>query len=38
MITPFGGPLDVRNVTGGLVDGAMNPMNYVIPASALKLT
>jgi MlaA lipoprotein len=38
MITPFGGPLDVRNVIDGLLDGAMNPLNYVIPASALKLT
>jgi phospholipid-binding lipoprotein MlaA len=35
VIAPFGGPVDVRNVIGGVVDGAMNPMNYVIPGSAV---
>jgi len=31
---PVAGPINVRDLVGGFVDGAMNPMNYMIPASA----
>lgn len=30
---PVGGPINVRETIGHFVDGAMNPMNYVVPAS-----
>jgi phospholipid-binding lipoprotein MlaA len=29
---PVGGPVNVRDTLGHLVDGAMNPMNYLVPA------
>jgi phospholipid-binding lipoprotein MlaA len=29
---PVGGPVNVRDTLGHFVDGAMNPMNYVVPA------
>jgi len=29
---PVGGPVNVRDTLGHFVDGAMNPMNYLVPA------
>ena len=34
VVMPVGGPVDVRNALGHFVDGAMNPMNYLVPGSA----
>jgi ABC-type transporter lipoprotein component MlaA len=34
VVMPIGGPVEVRNGLGHLVDGAMNPMNYLVPGSA----
>jgi len=33
VVMPVGGPVNVRDTLGHLVDGAMNPMNYLVPAS-----
>jgi phospholipid-binding lipoprotein MlaA len=35
LMPPVGGPIDAREVIGGLVDGAMNPMNYLLPGSVV---
>jgi phospholipid-binding lipoprotein MlaA len=32
VVIPVGGPVNVRDTLGHLVDGAMNPMNYLVPA------
>lgn len=29
---PVGGPVNVRETLGHFVDGAMNPLNYLVPA------
>jgi phospholipid-binding lipoprotein MlaA len=34
VVMPIGGPVDVRNALGHFVDGALNPMNYLVPGSA----
>jgi phospholipid-binding lipoprotein MlaA len=34
LMPPIGGPIEVREVIGGVVDGMMNPLNYVVPGSA----
>jgi phospholipid-binding lipoprotein MlaA len=34
VVMPIGGPVDVRNALGHFGDGAMNPMNYLVPGSA----
>ena len=34
VVMPIGGPVDVRNALGHFADGAMNPMNYLVPGSA----
>jgi ABC-type transporter lipoprotein component MlaA len=31
---PIAGPVNVRNALGHFVDGALNPMNYLVPDSA----
>ncbi|MBV8771672.1 MAG: VacJ family lipoprotein [Deltaproteobacteria bacterium] len=33
VMMPVGGPVIVRDTLGHFVDGAMNPMNYLVPAS-----
>jgi phospholipid-binding lipoprotein MlaA len=33
VMMPVGGPVNVRDTLGHFVDGAMNPMNYLVPAS-----
>jgi phospholipid-binding lipoprotein MlaA len=33
VMMPVGGPINVRETVGHFVDGAMNPMNYLVPAS-----
>jgi phospholipid-binding lipoprotein MlaA len=35
LMPPVGGPVDAREVIGGLVDGMMNPLNYVAPGSVV---
>jgi phospholipid-binding lipoprotein MlaA len=35
LMPPIGGPVDVREVIGGLIDGMMNPMNYLVPGSVM---
>jgi phospholipid-binding lipoprotein MlaA len=32
VVMPVGGPVNVRDTIGHFVDGAMNPMNYLVPA------
>jgi phospholipid-binding lipoprotein MlaA len=32
VVMPVGGPVNVRDTLGHFVDGAMNPMNYLVPA------
>lgn len=34
LVLPFLPPMDVRDGLGGVVDGAMNPLNYLIPFAA----
>jgi|SRR5271166_4613944 len=34
VVMPVAGPVNVRNALGRFVDGAMNPMNYLVPGSA----
>jgi ABC-type transporter lipoprotein component MlaA len=34
VVMPVAGPVNVRNALGHFVDGAMNPMNYLVPGSA----
>lgn len=34
LVLPFFPPLDVRDAVGAIVDGAMNPVNYLIPFAA----
>jgi phospholipid-binding lipoprotein MlaA len=33
LMPPIGGPIDVREVIGGVIDGMMNPLNYLAPGS-----
>lgn len=33
VMMPVGGPVNVRDTLGHFVDGAMNPMNYLVPGS-----
>jgi ABC-type transporter lipoprotein component MlaA len=33
VVMPVAGPVNVRNALGHFVDGAMNPMNYLVPGS-----
>jgi phospholipid-binding lipoprotein MlaA len=35
LMPPVGGPVDVREVIGGVIDGMMNPLNYVVPGSVM---
>jgi phospholipid-binding lipoprotein MlaA len=35
LMPPVGGPIDAREVIGGLIDGMMNPLNYVVPGSVV---
>lgn len=35
LMPPVGEPFDVRKAIGSAVDGLMNPMNYLVPGSAL---
>ena len=35
LMPPVGEPFDVRKAIGSIVDGLMNPMNYVLPGSGL---
>jgi phospholipid-binding lipoprotein MlaA len=35
LMPPIGGPIDTREVIGGLVDGMMNPLNYLVPGSVM---
>lgn len=35
LMPPVGEPFDIRKATGSLVDGLMNPMNYLVPGSAM---
>ena len=34
LVLPFLPPLDVRDAAGAIIDGAMNPLNYLIPFAA----
>jgi phospholipid-binding lipoprotein MlaA len=34
VVVPVAGPVNVRNALGHFVDGALNPMNYLVPGSA----
>jgi phospholipid-binding lipoprotein MlaA len=34
VVMPVAGPVNVRNALGHFVDGALNPMNYLVPGSA----
>jgi phospholipid-binding lipoprotein MlaA len=34
VVIPVAGPVNVRNALGHFVDGATNPMNYLVPGSA----
>jgi ABC-type transporter lipoprotein component MlaA len=34
IVMPLAGPVNVRNALGHFVDGALNPMNYLVPGSA----
>jgi phospholipid-binding lipoprotein MlaA len=34
VVMPIAGPINVRNALGHFVDGAMEPMNYLVPGSA----
>jgi ABC-type transporter lipoprotein component MlaA len=33
LMPPVGGPIDTREVIGGVIDGMMNPLNYVLPGN-----
>jgi phospholipid-binding lipoprotein MlaA len=33
LMPPVGSPIDTREVIGGVIDGMMNPLNYVLPGS-----
>ncbi len=35
LMPPVGGPIDAREVIGGLIDGMMNPLNYLVPGSVV---
>jgi phospholipid-binding lipoprotein MlaA len=35
LMPPVGGPIDTREVIGGLIDGMMNPLNYLVPGSVV---
>jgi phospholipid-binding lipoprotein MlaA len=35
LMPPVGGPIDARDAVGGLIDGMMNPLNYVVPGSVM---
>ena len=35
LMPPIGGPIDAREVIGGLVDGMMSPLNYFVPGSVV---
>jgi phospholipid-binding lipoprotein MlaA len=35
LMPPVGGPIDARDVIGGLVDGMMSPLNYLVPGSVM---
>ena len=35
LMPPIGGPIDAREVIGGLVDGMMSPLNYFVPGSVM---
>jgi len=34
LVLPFLPPMDIRDGLGGIIDGAMNPINYLIPFAA----
>jgi ABC-type transporter lipoprotein component MlaA len=34
IVMPLAGPVNVQNALGHFVDGALNPMNYLVPGSA----
>ena len=35
LMPPVGGPIDARDVIGGLIDGMMSPLNYFVPGSVV---
>jgi len=35
LMPPIGAPIDARAVIGGLIDGMMNPLNYLAPGSVV---
>src|SRR6266851_3695326 len=35
LMPPIGGPIDAREVIGGLIDGMMSPLNYFVPGSVV---